>query len=557
MRRFLRWIFVLLLLGLGAGAAYLFLWDRQGASREAYAFVPADFLYLVESEDPIRDWRSLSATEVWKHLKKSEFFADITESADYLDSLLNSNAALFDMLSPGELLISAHMTRAQEYDFLMIVNLRSQGQTLGKLKPVIGPLLQTQGYRVTSGNYFNYELLQLYDPAERESLWLAVVDNVLLASYTEALVKKGIDQTEKPSVLTVPGFARTRDGASREGQYQLYLNFGTLPQLIRAYTAETPEMLEGLDEILAFSSQDLRLAGDRVELRGNLKHIDSAASFFSVFQDAGASSSAVHQVLPLNTALYTRVGFDGFADFFNRLNTYYSQKDPAAYQEITKNKERMEKLFKIEFERDFFAWMTDEAVTALVATDSGPSPYEYYALLHFDDYDLVQERLAYVVKRIGKSPLKFDEIQYQGYTIKYLELRGFFKLFFRKLFQRIEKPHFTIIDQYVVFANDTTALQRMIDAYLGEQVLGREPAFQQFQGRFQPRDNLFTYIRMDPFYAYLRSTLDAESRQGLSKNQPYVRCFPNIGLQIMPEGDLYRTYLYSDFTLPAAGLSSR
>ena len=91
-------------------------------------FVPHDFIYMVESDRPIKDWQNLSNTDVWQYLKGNEFFADITESADYLDSLLQSNQRLVDLIDLGDLVISAHMISRKDYDFLIAVDLRGKGQ---------------------------------------------------------------------------------------------------------------------------------------------------------------------------------------------------------------------------------------------------------------------------------------------------------------------------------------------------------------------------------------------------------------------------------------------
>jgi len=546
MKKILRLLAFLLLLGVAAVAGYFFL-DTGGETRDPFAFVPTDFVYAIESDRPVGDWQELSQTEIWQYLKGNDYFAELTESADYLDSLLAANQTLVDFIKLGDLVISAHMTSAQDYDFLILVDLKGKGRKLPKLKPVTVPLFESLGYAVTTDSYFNIDLYHLYDREYDETLTLAAVDNILITSYTPALVKKAIDQSERTSIKEDPAFQRVRSQTDRDELYTLYLHYGNLPSLLAAYTDELPEMVQDLDHILAYSSFDLAMDDEQVEMDGYTQHVDTAASFLRVFQDVGQGKVLAPKVLPQGTAMFTSIGFDDFDDFYRRFMAYYAESDPEGFADMEKNAQRIERTLKIEFERDFFAWMTEEITTAIVPVDAEAKTYAYYALLHFDDYRLTKERLDYVTKRIGKTPVKFEELDYRGYSIKYLELRGFFKIFFRKLFDKIEQPHFTYIDDYVVFSNDTTALQTMIDRYLEDQVLARDEAFEDFQDEFSDQSNLFTYINNASFYSYLEATLDYEARRDLQKNREYLLSFPHIGLQLSPSGGMYQTRVQAAF----------
>ncbi|MEO1448962.1 MAG: DUF3352 domain-containing protein [Bacteroidota bacterium] len=547
MRTFIRILLLVVLVAAAAIGGYFFL-ETNATERNPFDFVPEDFVYVVESDRPVGDWQDLSKTEIWQFLKGNEYFADITASADYLDSLLKANQTLVDFIKLGDLMISAHMISTQEYDFVIMVDLKGKGRKLPKLKPVMVPLFESLGYQVQTDNYFNIELYDLYDPVYKETLTMAAVDNVLITSYTRDLVKKAIDQTEKSSVLTNEEFAKVRDKADPGELYSIYLNYNTFERLVGAFTSEPPEMLGGLGEVVSFSGFDLSMKDDEVRMEGYTKQLDSVASYLSVFKDVGQGRVLAPTVLPIQTATFTSLGFDDFSDVFSRFTSQMQTADPEGYADLEKNQQRIEKALKIEFERDFFAWMSDEIVTAVVPVT--PQKYAFYALLHFDDYEETKERLDYVTKRIGKTPVKFEEIDYQGFPIKYLKLRGFFSLFFKKMFNKIERPHFTYIDDYVVFSNDTTSLQFMIDQYLAQQTLQKNEAFADFLDRFDNKSNVYTYINNVQMYPYLRNTLDAEARRDLQKNQDYLLAFPQVGFQLSPGSGMYRAHLYGEFKKP-------
>ena len=228
-------------------------------------------------------------------------------------------------------------------------------------------------------------------------------------------------------------------------------------------------------------------------------------------------------------------------------------ENPEDYESLNKQKEIIEKRLKVSFEDDFFSWMTDEIATAVIRTDSTREQYAYYALLHFDNYNKTKEKLDYVVERIQKtliSPVKFTSTDYKGFEIKYMELKGFFKLFFKKMFNKIEQPHYTYLDDYVVFSNDTTSLQFLIDEYLNQNLLSRNDDYRKFIRSFDGQSNIYTYIQNEEFYPYFYQTLDPESKRTFQGYEAYLMSFPQIGLQISPSSGMYKTLLMAEFDPP-------
>ncbi|WNJ17785.1 DUF3352 domain-containing protein [Pontibacter sp. G13] len=546
MKAFFRFVLLLILLAVAAVAGYFFL-ESDNSTYEPYQFIPEDFVYIIESDRPAGDWQDMSKTEIWQYLKGSDYFADITESADYLDSLLTANQTLVDLVKLGDMVISEHMLTAQKSDFLILVDLKGKGRKLPKLKPLTTALFKELGYQVETDKFFKFDVYHLYDPWTKETLYLAPVENILIASYTEDLVKRAISQSEKAPITENPTFAKIQEKASSSDLYTIYLNFQTLHQYANTFTTEPSESMEGLHEILSYATFDLHMEDEYTEMEGFVQQIDSVPSYLSVFSDIGSGEISAQAVLPQQTAMFTSIGFEDFADLYDRFSKQLEQEDPEEYEDLVKNRRRIEKLLKIDFDRDFFDWMTEEVVTAVIPVDAQGSEHSYYALLHFEDYEQTKERLDYVVERIGKTPVKFKEKDYKGFTIKYLALKGFFKLFFKKMFSDIEKPHFTYIDDYVVFSNDTTSLQLMIDEYLEQRVLKNDEAYSNFMESFKSSSNVFTYLRNEEFFPYLLTSMDYETRKDMVKNQKYYRSFPQIGFQLYPSGGMYKAYFHAEF----------
>ena len=81
-----------------------------------------------------------------------------------------------------------------------------RARKLSKIKPVTVEVLESLGYEVRTDQYFNIDLYHLYDPIADDNMTMATVDNVLLFSYAESIVKDAIDQSERVSIAVDEAF---------------------------------------------------------------------------------------------------------------------------------------------------------------------------------------------------------------------------------------------------------------------------------------------------------------------------------------------------------------
>jgi len=259
--------------------------------------------------------------------------------------------------------------------------------------------------------------------------------------------------------------------------------------------------------------------------------------------------------------MFTSLGFDKFLNFYTRFMAQYEQESPEEYKDLQKSKKLIEGLLKFDLEEDLFSWVTGEVVTAVVpmptvidstGTEGATTPdggtYAYFAMLHFDDGEMAREKMDYFAKRVKKrTPAKFEEYDYKDYPIKYLKMKGFFNLFFKKMFSKIETPHYAFVGDYVVFTNDTVSMHRLIDSYLAEKTLAKSEDYKAFMGNFESSGNGWMYLQTKYFYDYMRKDMDYETRATLDKSREFMYAFPQVGFQLFPNGGMYRTKLYGEY----------
>src|SRR5690606_3265958 len=58
--------------------------------RQIY-LVPRDAVFVIETDEPVNNWRSFSGSEIWQFMKGYAAFSDISAGAGALDTLLDDN----------------------------------------------------------------------------------------------------------------------------------------------------------------------------------------------------------------------------------------------------------------------------------------------------------------------------------------------------------------------------------------------------------------------------------------------------------------------------------
>lgn len=164
-------------------------------------------------------------------------------------------------------------------------------------------------------------------------------------------------------------------------------------------------------------------------------------------------------------------------------------------------------------------------------------------IVHSDDIDRAKRGIAKIEKNAIESIARIKNIEYHGFEIRYLNIKGFFKLFFGKWFQNIDKPYYTIIDDYVIFSNSHYCLSRVIDDYLKELSLSGDKEFQKFKDNFSSKANFSIFIRTPRLYSHLDYFSKCKTKMDLRKNKESIMSFSELGMQLVSDGDAFNTFI--------------
>lgn len=538
-------IFLVLLIGGGLFIGkYLLNASKNGLN--AISLVPDDAIFIIETNEPIQNWKDISSSKPWQFLKGNQTFNEITSGADYLDSLINENSAIFGGLGSRHVLLSAHLYTPDAYDFLYIVDL----ENISKINGLITKTLQSiEGYRVTETSIEGQVILELYDLQTDESLYLTYVDNLLLCSYQKSIVEKAIAQQDEPKLSKDDQFLEVENVVRDDDMFRVYIQYTYFDNYLATFMTGQNEYLTALSTSMAFTGLGFDYDQDQtiLEFKG-LSNLDTLSdSYLHLLCRSKPSTYTFDEVVPATVASVISIGVTDFTEFYDSFMG--SMKDQPDELEYLDNLTKIERFLKIDLRENFVKWIGPE-ITFVQTQPVGLGKENEFALfLKTTEIDDAKENLDFIGKQIKKrTPVKFKGLAYNGHEIKFLSVKGVFKLMMGDFFENIEKPYYTYLDDYVVFSNHPQTLKNLIDDYESGQVLANNESFEEFSKQLEPKSTLMIYINSAVAQTSFSNYLDSESKMDLDKNKKYFEAFPHVAFQLKSNGQNgFITHLVMDY----------
>lgn len=536
-----------LLLGFIFYQVYHFYLNNNDNIQSIY-LVPENAVYVIETQEPIDNWEAITESNAWKHLQKNTYFKDLTGHLSAIDTIFTNQKGLLDRIGNRELLISAHVFASKKYDFFYVVDL----QKLSKLNIIKSHLntFVSDNYKVNKRKYHNHEIIEIYDITERETLYISFIQNQLIASYTHILVEASIDQYAEPKIGRDLNYIEVKKEIGYSDMFRLYFQYDYLDAYLKVFSSKPNNILSTLSTSLNWSGFHFNLDDNQITANGVTNTNKKASAYLKALQNSGKGKRSIPKIAPNETAFYLSFSFNSFSKFYENFETILKE-DQDQFKSYLDGTEKVENLLDIDLKEDFMSWIDDEIALLQLPSSVSNSKKNIALVLKTNDVDDAEKHLDFILKQIKKkSPVKFKEVNYKGYAINFMSIKGFFKILLGKLFTDIEKPYFSIIENYVVFSNDPNTIKTIINKYQAKETLANFEAFKDFNSEFDARSSIFAFINTPTLYNSIYDYVDYKKKLSLKANKNYFICFPQIGFQFSPNDIFFDSKLVMNFENP-------
>lgn len=538
MKKRVFWGIIALVIGFVIYQVYIFTLSENDNIKSIY-LVPDDAVFIVDTERPIDTWDEISSSEIWTHLQTNQQINKLTESLNSLDETFKAKKEIFDFIGERNLVISVHVYSPKKYGLLYVADLQKFSKLIF-LKRAISNLA-SKDYKVTKRVYKKHEIIELYNKQTRETLHLSFIKNQVVASYTHLLVEQSIDQYLNPVIGRDLNFLEIKRETDTDGFFNIYLQHKYLKDYLNCFTSSNN--LDFLNkEAFFYSGLDISIIEGVIVQATGFTNVDSnSQTYLKVLQKSGVGKRSVAKIAPKNTSLYLSFAFDDFKTLNSNLEKL-QQENPAEFKMYTDQLAMIEDKLDINVSEHIYSWIGSEIALIHFNTELSKNKKDIAAIIKADDIDDAKENLQLILSKIKENtPLKYKQINYRGYPINFFDLKGFFKMLAGNMFSKMEKPYFTIIDDFIVFSTSPNTIKEIINNYLIGYTLESSEKFDDFNYHFEKKSSVFAYVNTPNSYKDLLSLVDNKTRRELQKNKPYITCFSQIGMQLIASDELFES----------------
>lgn len=525
--------------------AYIFLLSPKTNLQSIY-LIPKDAVFIVESEQPVESWKKVSESDAWHHLRKNDYFSELTENIQKVDTVFNNNHKLFEFFDGRSLFISVHMISPKDYGIFYVLDLKRIAK-LQLLKTYLNTLLNDD-YVMSKRMYHNHEILEVHDRESKETMYLAFIKNQLVASYTHTLVEASIDQYQEPVLGRNLNFIEVNQKVGHEDLFRMYVQYHYFDDYVKRFTDTPSDWVRRVSENFLFSGFYFDLDKNSTLTANGFTNISGTNEYYlEALQKSGTAERTIPTIVPKRTALYISYGFDSFSEFYKNFEKV-QQNDPQQFESYQNGIEKVEKFLKIDVKENFVSWIDDEIAVLQIQSRISKGKNDMALVLKANDAEKARTNLNFVLEQIRrKTPVKFKTVEYKKYDINFLSIKGFFKMLLGGRFDEFDKPYFTQIDEFVIFSDNPNTLKSIIDDALEGETLATSKEFRDFDDKFESESSVFVYSNVPLFFDNMYALADADTKQKMRKNKDFIICFPQFGMQLTPEDDLFESRLVINY----------
>lgn len=332
------------------------------------------------------------------------------------------------------------------------------------------------------------------------------------------------------------------------GIFRLYVNYAVLNEYLKSMLVKPDENTRSLTNSLRYSGLtfDIGSAGN-IACEGYTSINDSVTSSLKAVINSGMGNAAMEEVLPPIFSTSVSLCFSRFTDYFDNMQESL-QETPYAYDKYQKEIETVENYLGISVRENFMDWIDDEITLAQMEPMGLGKNNEFAVFLKARSVSDAKANLAIVAKRIkNRTPVKIEDVDYKGFPIHYMSVKGFFKVLLGKYFQKLESPYYTFIGDYMVLSNHPQVLKVIIDAQTDESYIEKRSGFNDFYSSFGRRSNALLLVNTTSFLKTLKYDMRPQLYRQIEENKQNLEAFPYLGFQLAREGEYFRTGIYATY----------
>jgi hypothetical protein len=459
--------------------------------------IPSDAAFYLELPSGKKGSDALLKSEFFKLIARDTQFYSFRKDIRYADSLFNTERLSAELWGKQKILISAHPTTANDFDYLYLLNL-PRGKSESPVISLASNLLPDDA--IDNRRVYENVIIHEYMKDRETIITFAVSNGILMVSHTPFLVEDAIRQLKTGvSPKKSKAFARVNVGKTNTNDYYIYINYLGFHDLLLNYIDPAKRSFHNaLNNIARWSRMTLNYDNRSLRFTGLSSTLDTN-DLLPAFRGQKAIRGKISGIAPARTAMIVCLTSDSINNALARLrrNGIFFPSPVT----ITARVDSLRKKTKINFTKSMYQWASDEI--ALIVTEPGSEVLDNnsYACVHANNITKALSSLNEISKRSGKGSIE----KYRGHTLGYININSLVPIFFGSIFNDITQCYYSNAGEFIIFSSTAASMKSFLDDIEENRLLSSEPGYHSNEQDSMMNGNVNIYFDFHKGQNILRS----------------------------------------------------
>jgi hypothetical protein len=505
--------------------------------------IPINAAVIFESKQAKNTWKKLSQTNImWEELLGTKTFAALNLQIKYIDSILQLNPEISNLLDDHSIFISAHPSGVNSFDFLFVYSLPN----LSYKSELHDFLLKLNNGREIIYQQYDDADIGTIKSKDKDSLTFSFLNGTLMMSTKQMLVEDAIRQLKSAvSLAKDKNFSKVLTTAGKKVDANVYVNYKYLPSVLKNFIFPTyKDDLNSISDFANCSGWDVSFKPNALMLSGFTYSNDSTpTNYLNIFNRQKPQNIELTNIISSKTAFMIFYGLSNVKGFHRDYKNHLSAK--LLLQSYNQFVQDVNQKYKINIEQKMLDWIDNEM--ALVITESSNADFSAntFGVFHSNNINDALNTLGILsdsINNINKE--KYDTSSFKGHIINKLNIPGLLPQLFGKQFSRLRNCVFTSVKDYIVFGNSEDALHNFINDFENNKILANDKNYSAFAENMSAEANIYIYSSIARSPQIYSNFVTEELSKDFENKLELFHKFEAAGIQFSFNNKLYYSNLY-------------
>ncbi|MBK0381819.1 hypothetical protein I5M32_02500 [Pedobacter sp. SD-b] len=304
----------------------------------------------------------------------------------------------------------------------------------------------------------------------------------------------------------------------------LYLNFDKLPGFFNNFSnRKNPEETYNLKNIKATASLNINYQSNALMFSGITNPQTNSKNYFNLFLDQQPGVNTLINIIPYDVSNYVFYYTSNYKGFNNDLKQLLISADK--WGKLKNQLDNVSKKHAINLDKELIPVIGKE--------------FGVFQLASGDKIGIVKSgntnRLYFLLSTISSETTE---------NIRRFDDSNILEAYFGQPFESFRRPYFAVIENHLVFANNTTALKRYLDNYKKQNFLSRTDKHLDFQQYLSNQGNIFFFVHNSNSKAMIKSFLSGTAYKDFKSDNFNWKDIYGFAIQFSADRDKYFTTMY-------------